>query len=52
MSDWSFHLDHCGSVPYVLEHTEFKGKVFMTYPTKAIYRLLMLDSAKVWQVSN
>lgn len=42
-----FHLDHCGAVPYFLEKTSFKGKVFMTYPTKAIFRLIMSDSAKV-----
>jgi cleavage and polyadenylation specificity factor subunit 3 len=33
-----FHLDHCGAVPYFLERTNFKGKVYMTYPTKAIYK--------------
>lgn len=33
-----FHLDHCGSVPYFLEKTTFKGKIYMTYPTKAIYK--------------
>lgn len=43
----SFHLDHAGAVPYFLEKTNFKGKCFMTYPTKAIYRLVLADSAKV-----
>ena len=33
-----FHLDHCGSVPYFLEKSKFKGKTYMTYPTKAIYK--------------
>lgn len=42
-----FHLDHCGSVPYFLEKTNFKGKTIMTYPTKAIYKHLLLDSLKV-----
>lgn len=42
-----FHLDHCGSVPYFLERTAFRGKTIMTYPTKAIYKHLLLDSLKV-----
>lgn len=42
-----FHLDHCGSVPYFLEKTKFKGKTYMTYPTKAIYKHVVLDSLKV-----
>ena len=42
-----FHLDHCGSIPYFLEKTNFKGKTIMTYPTKAIYKHLLLDSLKV-----
>ena len=40
-------MDHAGAVPYFLEKTNFKGKCFMTYPTKAIYRLVLADSAKV-----
>ena len=39
-----FHLDHCGAVPYFLEKTSFKGKVYMTYPTKAICKQILLDS--------
>ena len=42
-----FHLDHCGSVPYFLEKTNFKGSTYMTYPTKAIYKQVVLDSLKV-----
>lgn len=42
-----FHLDHCGSVPYFLQKTSFKGRTIMTYPTKAIYKHLLLDSLKV-----
>lgn len=42
-----FHLDHCGAVPYFLEKTNFKGKTYMTYPTKAIYKHIILDSLKV-----
>jgi len=43
-----FHLDHCGSLPYLLEKTEFKiGKIYMTPPTKAIYNLILQDYIKV-----
>lgn len=44
---FSFHLDHCGAVPFFLEKTHFKGRCYMTYPTKAIYKLVIADSAKV-----
>ena len=42
-----FHLDHCGAVPYFLEKTNFKGRVIMTYPTKAIYKQVLSDSLRV-----
>ena len=42
-----FHLDHCGAVPYFLAQTDYKGKVYMTYPTKAIYKHLLMDTLKV-----
>jgi cleavage and polyadenylation specificity factor subunit 3 len=47
-----FHLDHVGALPYFLERTTFKGKVFMTHPTKAIYKWLLLDYVKVSNVGN
>ena len=63
----SFHLDHCGALPWFLEkvctkdggtvscvkvddfvfQTTFKGRVFMTHATKAIYRWLLSDYIKV-----
>ncbi|GJN22627.1 hypothetical protein PR202_gb10212 [Eleusine coracana subsp. coracana] len=46
-----FHLDHAASLPYFLEKTTFKGKVFMTHATKAIYKLLLQDYVKVSKVS-
>ncbi|XP_038989573.1 cleavage and polyadenylation specificity factor subunit 3-I-like isoform X1 [Phoenix dactylifera] len=46
-----FHLDHAASLPYFLEKTTFKGRVFMTHATKAIYRLLLSDYVKVIKVS-
>ncbi|KAI5073207.1 hypothetical protein GOP47_0011220 [Adiantum capillus-veneris] len=46
-----FHLDHCASLPYFIEKTTFKGRVFMTHATKAIYRLILSDYVKVSKVS-
>ncbi|KAI3950699.1 hypothetical protein MKX01_030279 [Papaver californicum] len=46
-----FHLDHAASLPYFLEKTTFKGRVYMTHATKAIYRLLLSDYVKVSKVS-
>lgn len=46
-----FHLDHVASLPYFLEKTNFKGKVFMTHPSKAIYKWLLLDFVKVSNIS-
>ncbi|KAL3156673.1 hypothetical protein ABBQ38_000954 [Trebouxia sp. C0009 RCD-2024] len=42
-----FHLDHCAAVPYVVGRTNFKGRVFMTHPTKAIVGTLLKDFVKV-----
>lgn len=41
------HLDHCGALPYFLYKYQYKGKVFMTRPTKDIYQYLVRDTAKV-----
>ncbi|KAI8534886.1 hypothetical protein RHMOL_Rhmol10G0131700 [Rhododendron molle] len=46
-----FHLDHAASLPYFLEKTTFKGRVFMTHATKAIYKLMLSDYVKVSKVS-
>lgn len=46
-----FHLDHIASLPYLLGKTTFKGKVFMTHPTKAIYKLLLTDYIRVSNLS-
>ncbi|KAF8069419.1 CPSF73-I [Scenedesmus sp. PABB004] len=40
-----FHLDHCAAVPFLLAHTTFKGRIFMTHPTKAIFYTLVSDFA-------
>ncbi|KAI5851085.1 beta-lactamase-like protein [Morchella snyderi] len=47
-----FHLDHAASLPYVMTKTNFKGRVFMTHPTKAIYKWLIQDSVRVSNVHN
>ena len=40
-------MDHSASLPYVLSKTNFAGKVYMTHPTKAIYKWMMQDSVRV-----
>lgn len=47
-----FHLDHAASLPYVMQHTNFKGRVFMTHPTKAIYKWLLSDFVKVTSIGD
>ncbi|KAG6360190.1 hypothetical protein INS49_011246 [Diaporthe citri] len=47
-----FHVDHAASLPYVLAKTNFKGRVFMTHPTKAIYGWLIQDSVRVGNASS
>ncbi|KAA6412186.1 MAG: endoribonuclease ysh1 [Lasallia pustulata] len=47
-----FHIDHAASLPYVLAKTNFKGRVFMTHPTKAIYKWLIQDSVRVGNTSS
>lgn len=40
------HLDHCGWLPRLITQG-FEGKIYCTSPTKAISRLILLDSAKI-----
>lgn len=47
-----FHLDHAASLPYVMQRTNFQGRVFMTHPTKAIYRWLLRDFVKVTSIGS
>ncbi len=42
-----FHLDHVAAVPFVVGHTNFKGRIFMTHPTKAIAHTLLKDFVKL-----
>eukprot|EP00201_Polytomella_parva_P020996 CAMPEP_0175047144 /NCGR_PEP_ID=MMETSP0052_2-20121109/5427_1 /TAXON_ID=51329 ORGANISM="Polytomella parva, Strain SAG 63-3" /NCGR_SAMPLE_ID=MMETSP0052_2 /ASSEMBLY_ACC=CAM_ASM_000194 /LENGTH=1095 /DNA_ID=CAMNT_0016310977 /DNA_START=211 /DNA_END=3500 /DNA_ORIENTATION=+ len=36
-------MDHCAALPYLLRKTNFRGRVFMTHPTKAVYYSLLKD---------
>ncbi|KAH8677904.1 cleavage and polyadenylation specifity factor [Xylariales sp. PMI_506] len=47
-----FHIDHAASLPYVLAKTNFKGRVFMTHPTKHIYKWLIVDSIRIGNTSS
>lgn len=40
------HLDHCGWLPRLVDQG-FNGKIYCTAPTKAITKLILLDSAKI-----
>ncbi|CBZ51704.1 hypothetical protein NCLIV_014990 [Neospora caninum Liverpool] len=42
-----FHLDHCGALPYLVTKTAFRGRVFMTEPTRVISKLVWLDYARM-----
>jgi len=47
-----FHLDHAGALPYFTERTGFRGKVYMTHPTRAIFRWLLNDYVRVSNASS
>lgn len=47
-----FHLDHAAALPFLTEKTAFKGKVYMTHPTKAILRWLLNDYIRVINSSS
>ncbi|KAF8821272.1 metallo-beta-lactamase domain-containing protein [Cardiosporidium cionae] len=42
-----FHLDHCGALPFFTERLGYHGPIFMTYPTKALAPVLLIDSARI-----
>ena len=47
---YSFHLDHAASLTYIMEKTNFKdgkGKVYMTHPTKAVFKFMMQDYVRM-----
>ncbi|KAJ1820794.1 endoribonuclease ysh1 [Coemansia sp. RSA 2599] len=47
-----FHTDHAAAVPFYLEKTSFKGRTFMTRPTKGVFRWLATDYIRVTNTSN
>ncbi|XP_050730774.1 cleavage and polyadenylation specificity factor subunit 3-like [Eriocheir sinensis] len=47
-----FHLDHAGGLPWFLMRTKFKGRCYMTHPTKAIYKWLLSDYIKVSNIAT
>lgn len=47
-----FHLDHAASLPYLTERTKFRGRIFMTHPTKAVLRLLLGDYLRLLSMRN
>ncbi|CAL5867054.1 uncharacterized protein PFLUO_LOCUS1266 [Penicillium psychrofluorescens] len=47
-----FHVDHSSALPYVLSKTNFKGRIFMTHATKAIYKWLIQDNVRVSNTSS
>lgn len=47
-----FHLDHAASLPYLTERTTFKGRIFMTHPTKAVLKLLLGDYLRLLSMRN
>ncbi|KAM0688029.1 endoribonuclease ysh1, partial [Conglomerata obtusa] len=47
-----FHLDHAGALPYLTERTNFRGKVYMTHPTKAILKYLLNDYTRLVNASS
>ncbi|KAI9721606.1 MAG: endoribonuclease ysh1 [Chrysothrix sp. TS-e1954] len=47
-----FHIDHAASLPYVLSKTNFNGRIFMTHPTKAIYKWLIQDTVRLGNMSS
>lgn len=40
------HLDHCGRIPLLVK-SGFRGKIYSTDATKALAKIIMLDSAKI-----
>ncbi len=45
------HIDHCGRLP-LLAHTNFKGPIYATAPTRDITEISLYDSAKIAQIEH
>ncbi|SCO94187.1 cleavage and polyadenylation specificity factor subunit 3, putative [Plasmodium malariae] len=47
-----FHMDHSGALPYLINRTRFKGRIFMTEATKSICYLLWKDYSRIEKCMN
>lgn len=49
-----FHLDHAAGLPYLMEKTNLNpaARIFMTHPTKAIYKTVLTDFVRVSRNSS
>jgi len=47
-----FHLDHAAALPHFTERTGFKGRIFMTHPTKAVIKLLLTDYLRLMSINS
>jgi len=45
------HIDHTGRLPLLVKNG-FKGRVFCTYPTKALTEILLKDSGKIHEADT
>uniref|UniRef100_A0A8C9GBU0 Metallo-beta-lactamase domain-containing protein n=1 Tax=Piliocolobus tephrosceles TaxID=591936 RepID=A0A8C9GBU0_9PRIM len=42
-----FHMDHIGALPFFTEVLNYKGVIIMSYPSKALSPVLLLDACKI-----
>ncbi|VUZ95354.1 cleavage and polyadenylation specificity factor, putative [Plasmodium vivax] len=51
-----FHMDHIGALPFFTEILKYRGTILMSYPTKALSPILLLDGCRVadlkWEKQN
>uniref|UniRef100_A0A8C9GQN2 Integrator complex subunit 11 n=1 Tax=Piliocolobus tephrosceles TaxID=591936 RepID=A0A8C9GQN2_9PRIM len=51
-----FHMDHIGALPFFTEVLNYKGVIIMSYPSKALSPVLLLDGCKLtdfrWSQNN
>ncbi len=45
------HLDHCGRLPLLVKNG-FRGKIFMTEPTRDMMQVVLMDAARIAQVDD
>ncbi|CDJ49085.1 RNA-metabolising metallo-beta-lactamase domain-containing protein, putative [Eimeria brunetti] len=47
-----FHMDHCGSLPSFTERLGYRNPIAMTFPTRALSPVLLLDSARIFKEAS